>query len=275
VRAAVGHLPRGAAIVRLPILHQGESFGALQVATRGAGRPLTHDDRVLLEEVARRLGILFHSFALSASLQAVRERLVLAREEERRRIRNDLHDGLAPTLAALQLHLGALKPLIESDPALAAERLDGLREELRGATASIRQMVYALRPPMIDELGLVGAVRALRLGGALAFEVIAPDPMPRLPAAVEVAAFRIASEAVLNVVRHAQARRCTVTFQVEGPMLTLAVEDDGRGLHGAAAPGVGTHSMRERAAELGGTLEIGAGAGALGGTRLCARLPLK
>lgn len=272
VRASFGQPPRNAQTVSLPILHQGQQFGALHVSTRGAGRPLTAHDRTLLEEIARRLGILFHTIALNATLQSMREQLVLAREEERRRIRNDLHDGLAPTLAALQLHLAALKPLLVSDPAQAAVRLDGLLEELRATAASIRQLVYELRPPLLDELGLVGALRALRLGGALDYHVTAPETMPRLPAAVEVAAFRIVSEAVHNVVCHANATCCTVALQIADRALLVDVQDDGSGLESGSMPGVGIHSMRERAAELGGSLEISTGADR--GTLLRARLPL-
>lgn len=273
LRVAFGAAPAGAGVTRLPIAHLGRPLGVLEVAARRRGQSLTAGDLALLQEVAREVGAVLDAIGLSASLQVARERLVIAREEERRRIRNDLHDGLAPTLASLQVQLGVVRALIEKDPVQADALIDNMRTDLRAATAAIRQLVYDLRPPLLDELGLVGAMRNIRLNGAaLRFSVAAPDAMPRLPAAVEVAAYRIASEAVHNVVTHAQAGTCTVTLDVEDARLTIAVCDDGRGLPADAHPGIGLHSMRERAAELGGTLAIHPRAD--GGTEVVAVLPI-
>jgi two-component system, NarL family, sensor kinase len=203
------------------------------------------------------VGIALYAARLSDDLQRARQRLVIAREEERRRMRNDLHDGLAPTLSALQLQLGAARNLLRSDPSAAEALLEELRLDLRRATAEIRQLVYDLRPPMLDELGLVGALRSLKLPGALdCYEVIAPERMPELSAALEVALYRIASEAVHNVVRHAEATECVVTLEATNGMLELCIRDNGRGLPPSHQPGVGLASMAERASELGGTLSV-------------------
>jgi signal transduction histidine kinase len=217
---------------------------------------------------------------LTADLQRSRGRLVSAREEERRRLRRDLHDELGPQLAGVGLQLEAARKLVRADPAAAEAMLDRLVRETQSAIAAIRRLAYELRPPALDELGLAGALRqqASRFAsgngaslGALNVSVDASGELDRLPAAVEAAAYRIALEALTNVARHAGASNCTVRIQRNG-VLQLEVLDDGRGLLPDHAAGVGLSSMRERAAELGGTCAIGPGPG--GGTLVCARLPL-
>lgn len=211
---------------------------------------------------------------MGAALQASREKLVLTREEERRRIRNDLHDGLGPTLAALRLQLGVAKRLIHHDPAEAGKLLDELREDASRATADIRHLVYELRPPMLDELGLAYAIRNFKLGDApLKLEVTAPEPMPSLSAAVEVAVYRIASEAIHNVIKHANATLCLVNIDIQRERLTLIISDDGTYLPENHTTGIGMLSMEERAAELGGTFSIQPGT--LGGASILVHLPLE
>jgi signal transduction histidine kinase len=235
-------------------------------------------DRRLLADLARQAGVAVSTVRLTADLQRSRERLVTAREEERRRLRRDLHDGLGAQLAGLTVQTGVLRTLIPKDPA-AAEALAGeLRGELRTAIADIRRLVHGLRPPALDELGLVGALQRLAErcgtdGSGLRVEVDVPAGLPALPAAIEVAAYRIAQEALTNVVRHSGARTCCVRLATDTDGLVLEVTDDGAGLPAAGlVPGVGLSSMRERAAETGGSCEIGAGPD--GGTRVLARLPL-
>jgi signal transduction histidine kinase len=260
--------------VELPLVYGGEPLGRLLLASRPGEEGFSADDMRLLEDLARQAGAAAHAVDLTRDLQHSRERLVTAREEERRRLRRDLHDGLGPTLAGMAMRAEAAAELTQRDPGAATEMLEGLRLEARGALADIRRLVYELRPPALDELGLVGAVRqqAERLGAATpSIEISAPTAMPPLPAAVEVAAYRIAVEAIANAVRHSGAHRCEVRF-TNGDGLTLEITDDGIGLPDDARAGVGLTSMRERAAELGGSVEIGTGAG--GGTRVRAWLPL-
>jgi signal transduction histidine kinase len=174
----------------------------------------------------------------------------------------------------MQMQLGAVRRLIQQDPEQAEAIAGELREDLRQATAEIRQLVYDLRPPMLDELGLVGAIRSFRVTGTeLRFEVMAPEPMPALPAAVEVAVYRIASEAVHNVVKHAQATACVVCLEVAEGRLNLSVTDNGQGFPEKLNAGVGLYSMKERAAEVGGTFSIQPGPD--GGLRVTASLPLQ
>ncbi|MCW5852383.1 MAG: sensor histidine kinase [Anaerolineae bacterium] len=270
---ASGELLTSTHLHRVPIVYLEHTMGALLASARAANQPLSESDLVLLRDVAQQLGVALQAAQLTADLQTTRERLVIAREEERRRIRNDLHDELAPTLSSLQLQLGAMRSLIRRDPEQAERLATELRDDLRQATAEIRRLVYDLRPPMLDELGLVGAIR--NFGGqdtGVHFEVTAPAPMPALPAAVEVAAYRIASEACHNVVKHAAATDCQVHIEVSDHHLTLSVSDNGQGMPVDRTGGVGVRSMRERAAELGGTLSIEASE--TGGTCLTARLPI-
>jgi signal transduction histidine kinase len=238
-----------------------------------ARAPVISDDEV---------GVLTGSFnEMTADLQRSRGRLVTAREEERRRLRRDLHDGLGPALAGVAMKLDAAGALVEQDPAAAREQLAQLRAETSEAIDDIRRLVYELRPPQLDELGLVGAIeeRAARLAvedggarhGGLSVRVEAPPELPPLPAAVEVAVYRIAQEALANVVRHSGAGQCTVRVTLNAG-LELEVYDDGGGLPERHRPGVGLGSMRARAAELGGSCTIEHAAG--GGTVVRANLPL-
>ena len=259
---------------RLPLVYQGEEVGALLLAPRPGEGDFSPADRRLLDDLARQAGVAAHAVRLTADLQRSRERLVTAREE-RRRLRRDLHDGLGPTLGSLPLKLDVAGDLLESDPTAARALLRRLKEQAQGAVTDIRRLVYELRPPALDDLGLAGAVREISAQygtNGLRISVEAPGIMPPLPAAVEVAAYRIAQEATTNVVRHARASECMVclTFDGEGT-LRLEVEDDGRGLSAARTRGVGIASMRERAEELGG--ECAVESLPTGGTCVRASLP--
>jgi signal transduction histidine kinase len=211
----------------------------------------------------------------AAELQRARERLVAAREEERRRLRRDLHDGLGPALAGAALKVEAAENLLASDPDAAGGLLEDARSEIQNAVTDVRRLVYALRPPALDELGLVGALReqAERLGAGEhpRVEIDAPAGLAGLPAAVEVAAYRISLEAMTNSARHGDADTCVVRISVNSD-LELEVVDDGRGLPSDYRSGVGIASMRERAEELGGSCAVEQIDGR--GTRVHARLPL-
>ena len=183
--------------------------------------------------------------------------------------------GSDPHLGSLPLKLDVAGDLLESDPSAARELLRGLKSQARSAVADIRRLVYELRPPTLDELGLVGAVReaaAQRSVDGLPVSVEAPEELPPLPAAVEVAAYRITQEAMTNVVRHAGATRCEVRIAMDYATLLLEISDDGRGIGADRGSGVGLHSMRERAEELGGSLGVESIPD--GGTRVYASLPV-
>jgi signal transduction histidine kinase len=260
----------------LTLVYQREEIGRLVLSPRAPGETFSDADRALLEDLARQAEVAVHAVRLTDDLQRSRERLVATREEERRRLRRDLHDGLGAQLAGLNVQASTLRRLIPSDPGAADELVVELREELRGAIADIRRLVYDLRPPALDDLGLVEAMRRLaeRYGSKdapLRVVVEAPEDLPNLPAAVEVAVYRITQEALTNVARHARATTCVVRLAVNDNV-TLEIVDDGVGIPAGRSAGVGLSSMHERAEELGGgcTVEISAG----GGTRVLARLPL-
>lgn len=210
-------------------------------------------------------------------LSRSREQIVAAREEERLRLRRELHDGLAPTLAGVGIKLDLALQSARDNPEAAAVLIDEARIGVRAAVTDIRRMARDLRPPTLDALGLEGAVReqaaglASQGGEAPVIIVDVPAPLPSLPPAVEVAAYRIAVEALLNVVRHAAASQCEVRLVLGDDQLEVDIVDDGRGLEGGSS-GVGTRAMRERAAEVGGELTIESVAS--GGTRVIARLPV-
>jgi signal transduction histidine kinase len=261
----------------LPLVHQHETVGRLLLAPRAGEKGFSATDRRLLEDLARQAGAAAHAVRLTNDLQRARERLVAAREEERRRLRRDLHDGLGPQLSSQTLTIDAARGIMRHDPDSAEALLLDLKAQSRDAVADIRRLVYALRPPALDDLGLVGAMRASAAqyaSNGLRVSVEEPEKLPLLPAAVEVAAYRIAQEALANVARHAEAGRCVVRLALdeEAGALRLEVADDGRGIGEDKGSGVGLHSMRERAAELGGSVTFGSPAG--GGAVVLARLPL-
>lgn len=254
---------RDGAALQLPLEYQGEVVGRLLVAPRAPGEAFSPADRRLLEAVARQIGPAAHAVRLTSDLRRSRERLVSAREEERRRLRRDLHDGLGPQLAALTLKIETIRNRFATDPALDGALAD-LTERTQSALADIRRLVYGLRPPALDELGLLAALRQVAAqysepgDGRLQVALDAPPALPSLPAAVEVAAYRIVQEALANVARHAAARTCRITISPDdgGRLLRLRVVDDGRGLPARHQSGVGLVSMRERAEELGGRCSI-------------------
>jgi signal transduction histidine kinase len=277
--ASYGEVPPGV-LVHLPLIYRTEYIGELVLAPRGPSEPFSSADRELLSDLARQAGSAAHAVGLTADLkhltadlQHSRERLVTTREEERRRLRRDLHDGLGPTLATITLKAEAARDAIPTDPAEAMDLLEGLVGQAQTAISDIRRLVYDLRPPALDDLGLVAAVRAQmtqyeHAGLRITFD--APDRLPELSAAVEVAVYRIIQEALTNIVRHASANFCLIRL-TPGETLQLEIKDDGRGIPTTRLAGVGLRSMHERAVELGGSCSVEAIPG--GGTRVYALLP--
>jgi signal transduction histidine kinase len=271
--AAATHGAGGGAPLVLPLTFQSRQVGLLTLSPRGFREEFSRAERDLLDGVARQLGVAAYAVGLTADLQRSRERLVTAREEERRRLRRDLHDGLGPLLAGVSLQIGAARNLLRGDPGAAEVLLARLDGQTQGAVADVRRLVDDLRPPALDELGLVSAIReqAARFEGKLTVSVEVIGELGDLPAAVEVAAYRIATEAITNSARHAGAQVCHVYLSLDGA-LEVEVRDDGRGLPAHVKPGVGLSSIGERTAELGGTWSIGPCPGS--GTVVTARLPV-
>ena len=268
-------------VICFPLTYQAETIGQLLVAPRGVGEAFSPMDLHLLENIARQAGMAVHAVSITNELQQARQRLVTGIEEERRRLRRDLHDELGPALASQGLKLGAAKQLFRSDPDSAEALLDQVMTQNQDTVSNVRHLVYGLRPPVLDERGLAEAIRDhVWQGGnetGLQLEVgELPTNLPSLPAAIEVAAYRIALEALTNIIRHAQAQHCLIRFtgNGDGPTSSLHMEilDDGIGLPHELHAGIGLRSMRERAEELGGTVIIEPLP--QGGTRVMASLPL-
>lgn len=245
---------------RFPLAYAGEITGALVIGT-SPGAPVGPAERRLIDDLGPHLGVVLHANRLTRDLHLSRQRLLAARDDERRRLQRDLHDGLGPTLAALALQVDRGRGLLARDPARAASLFDELGQRIREAVGTVRGIVEGLRPPDLDHLGLVGALESLaeRLtSGTPDIRVCADRNSANLPAAIELAVYRIASEAMTNAIRHAHASRCEVRLEVGAQQLALSVTDDGQGLAGGARAGTGTglRSIRERAEELAGTCSI-------------------
>jgi signal transduction histidine kinase len=259
----------GEALQELPLTAYGAPVGTLRWAS---DRPLRDVDRQLLEDVASQLGAVVHTAVLVDTLRDAQHRLVLAREEERRRLRRDLHDGLGPALASLTLKVDELRnrwPTL-ADP---DSELVQLRSAIQTAVSDVRRIVEGLRPAPLDELGLAEALEQLTMRGSYDLRVdIDVRPLPPLPAAVEVAVFRVVEEALLNARRHARAGQVAVAVDAQGGFVHVEVRDDGVGTVSARPGGVGLSSMRERAEELGGQFTICGQPGS--GTTVRLELPL-
>lgn len=283
VEAASGAVPVAVSgrpdLVRLPIVYHGRPVGWLVLSPRAPDERFSPADERLLADLARQAAPAVEAVRLTTDLRRSREELIATREEERRRLRRDLHDELGPAMAGSLMKLRAARSLMASEPSRASTLLDDLEGDVRGMIGEIRQIAHNLRPPALDELGLLGVLRmqiaAFDEGPQdrqLHVSLEAPDELPPLPAAVEVAGLRIALEGLTNAARHSGASHAQVSLAMDGDSLVVAVIDDGTGIPGIMSPGVGMASMRERADELGGSFLVESRTGA--GTSVVARLPV-
>jgi signal transduction histidine kinase len=241
-----------------PLTYEGATIGTLHAAPRLGERELDRQDCAVLSFLANQAGPAIASLRLHEELQASRTQIVLAREEERKRLRHDLHDGLGPALSALRLQVDtAMHTLPEG-----CEAVRSLRTASQGiveAIAELRRITDGLGPGELARVGLSEALHQLASrfqGGRLRLAIdLAPDPIPPLPAAVEVAVYRICAEALNNVLRHSGATQASLSLRAGPDGVTVEASDDGSGFPGYhPGAGLGLRSMSERAGELGGTL---------------------
>ena len=272
---ATAGTPQGIPSAELPLTYRDNPVGTLVVGLRRGERDLHNADRRTLDLIATPLAVALHATALSEQVQQARTATVEAAAAERVRLQRELHDGVGPILTSAAFQADAASNLVHTDPAGAERLLDEIRTELRSAIDDVRRVVYGLRPIELDDAGLVGAIRQRLAGlpasepGQIKVEMELPDQLPALSPAVELAAYRIASEAINNALTHSAGHRCLVAITVNGT-LAVTVRDDGRPPR-SWTPGVGLRSILERAEELGGT----AAAGPTGdGWEVTARLPL-
>jgi signal transduction histidine kinase len=248
----------GVAVGEFPLVHQGRPIGVLLVQPRGGETALSTRDEALLEQVADQASIAVAATLMSLDVQRSRERLVAAVEDERRRLRRDLHDGLGPSLTASAFRLDTARALLTSRAEEADELISAVRADVATALSDIRRLVYDLRPPALDDLGLVEALRRqldIPSSTGMRVSIDAPEAMPPMSAAVEVAAYRIVIEAVTNVRRHSTAETCQVSIRTDD-RLRIEVCDDGPSVEIWTA-GVGLSAMAERTAEVGGSIAAG------------------
>ncbi len=254
--------------------HRGERVGTLEVSPM-PGESLSARDLTTLRDLSSVVATVVAVGRAAAELAEMRHRLSQVRLEERRVIRREIHDGLGPSLAGIRLGLQGARNLLDSDPAAGQALLADLQDEVEAATDGVRSLSHHLLPPVLDELGLAAALTELaaRYDGQALDVSVETDRLDDLDPQLAAAAYGIASEATTNVARHARAAHCwiSVVRHVDG-YLTLTVEDDGTGIATDASVGVGSRSMRERAVEQGGTLEVARREG--GGTQVRATLPL-
>lgn len=233
--------------------------------------------------------------AISAQHRHLLNKVIWAQEEERMRLARELHDETVQTLSGLAMTLQAVEDDLPADLARQRERLDWAKGQAVHAAREIRQLILDLRPSVLDDLGLMAAVRWLAgthlqpLG--IVVEIDATDDHPPLPSAVQTTAFRVIQEAIVNVAKHAQARHVAIGVAVTDQALTAAVVDDGCGFDPttvraaslvetdrpaaveAIGAGLGLLGMTERVALLGGHLEVQTRPGA--GTRVRFTVPLR
>lgn len=255
----------------VPVVHSGRQLGVLVVGRRSRKERLRSDEASALLDVARRAGALLSARQLMSDLQRSYAEVLEVREQERHRLRRDLHDGIGPSLAGVALQLEGLADRLQDDPALAS-RAQRAGERLRTTVGEVRRLIDGLRPAEVEELGLSAALQSLATDDGDPVRVSVQVDLPSvLPGSVEVATYRIAGEAVANALRHAGARSVTVRVRHGGGAVHVEVVDDGAGLPVPVQPGVGLRSMQERAEQIGGRLHVGPAEA--GGTRVRAVLP--
>ncbi|MFS0862806.1 sensor histidine kinase [Fredinandcohnia sp. 179-A 10B2 NHS] len=261
--------------LNIPLVHQGQEMGSFILSHRSSTEPYRQSDKNLLQDLARQVGILAHSIMLHKDLQLSRQQLVNAREEERRRLRRDLHDGLGPSLASLAIKMDVANSFMEKEPEKSKLLLQEMDIQIKQLLQDIRRIVYSLRPSSLDELGLISAIQELLSQyktSHIHFTLNAPATQLLLPAALEVAVYRIMQEAITNVIRHSEATTCNIEISLNHTF-QLVIRDDGKGLHEKIQYGIGIKSMKERAEELGGSLKIYSQE--TGGTIILADIPIQ
>jgi signal transduction histidine kinase len=257
--------------VSVPLVAQSERLGALLIGPRVRREPYGERDLSLITEPGHHIAVALAAARLSAELDRAREQAIHSTAEERRRLRQDLHDGLGPLLSGAGLGLDGVRRGFEPGSREGSE-LQVISDQVRLAAREVRRIIDAMRPGPVADLGLVTAVRehvqrcaALDIGCTLTVSG-AVDPPP----AVAEAAYLVL-EAVTNALRHAHARTCSVRLEESGGSLTVEVHDDGRGIGPGYVAGVGISSMRRRVASIGGGFAITADHG----TTVTAVFPLE
>ena len=252
-------------LIVIPLRYESENLGFLKVGRRSEGEAFNNSEEVLLSTIAQHISVIAHNYLLAQELQTSRELIIKGREEERKRIRRDLHDGLGPTLASTALQLQTARKLLYSKPEAGATILENLEAKMSTTLSEVRALVHDLYPSVIDQLGLEEALRreVEKFSNDNLEVVFQTDVgLDQLPAAVEIATYRIVMEALHNVHKHAKAAKCEISVYVSEYMLTVNIQDDGIGFVDIdpnstyRGEGTGLNSMRQRSEELGGQMRV-------------------
>jgi two-component system NarL family sensor kinase len=263
---------RPATMQTWPLAYDSEPIGNLVVGPRHGERQLSRSDQRVIDLVAAPLAIVLHAQALTEDVKASRERVIEAAEEERTRLRRELHDSLGPLLTGAAFKADGIALAAQHRPERAEFLATELADQLRQSVEAVRQLAYGLRPAALDELGLVGALREEgRRFSPVKVIIDAPESLPALPSLVEVAAYRIAAEALTNVVRHSDAKLASIQLITNDGTLEMIITDNGTS-RAAWAAGLGLASIKSRASEIGGACEAGPTAE---GGRVVATLPMR
>jgi signal transduction histidine kinase len=270
-------------VAALPVTQDGGEVTGAMVIVGDARDPFTALDQSFLKALGQQVGAALENADLDRrlrrrtdELERLSGRMVAQHEEERRRLSLELHDETAQVFSAVKLQLGIVREDVEAPQ---AQRLGRVLELVDEGMASIRRVTEALRPSLLDDLGLLPALRALvtdfwsRTGIPASFT--GPESLPPMPDEAELAVFRAVQEGLSNVARHAEAESVLVQVQCVAAGLRIAIEDDGRGLppvEGSMEERMGLAGMRERLGAMGGRVVIERAA--TGGTRLVLELPL-
>ena len=254
-----------------PVLHQGELLGMVTVA-KPRGESVTAAEEKLIAQVASQAGLVLRNVRLIEDLQASRQRLVAAQDEERRRLERNIHDGAQQQLVALTVKMRLVQAMAQKDPAKAAELADQAKSELQDALDDLRDLARGIYPPLLADQGLAAALEAQARKAAVAVEVH-PDGAGRYPQEVEAGAYFCVLEALQNVAKYAEANHVDVSLRHDGGHLVFEVRDDGKGFDPARTPhGSGLTNMRDRLEALGGSVQILSRPGE--GTTVSGRIPV-
>ena len=254
----------GPGTVDAPLRIGSERVGVLRVHLREGRTRLDPADEALLRDLLPQVAAAARTAALLQDALTARADLLRGVEEERRRLRRDLHDGVGPTLAGLCLGLSSVQAALEKGEHVDAGVVSRLERQARGCLHEVREVVEDLRPSALDGLGLVGALRehasSLTSGWGGVEMCVDTASVTALPAAVELVTYRCLMEAMTNAAVHAKARRCEVRVRVNGGSVEAEVVDDGIGIEASQGqnPGTGTGlpSIALRVGELGGRVDV-------------------
>jgi signal transduction histidine kinase len=265
------------ASLRIPLHYQQDTIGQLLLASRSPGESFSSVDRRLLDDLARQVGTAAHAVRLSADLQRSRERLVLAQEEERRRLARELHDSVSQALYGISLGAHTARMQLDRDPKQVAESLDYVLELSEAALIEMRALIFELRPESLETEGLVTALTKQAAAMQARQNIVVQADLgaePDLPLEVKQDLYRIVQEALHNTVKHARASQVKLRLNQANGAVTVEVCDNGKGFDTSTSfPGhLGLHSMQERVKSLGGELKIESAPGE--GTCIRAQVPV-